>query len=349
MMGRKRVGRRNHAKTSGAVGRCEDVHVGADGQARGEARVEVAVVGTVNLDSTIQVTRLPVPGETVLGGDVTNAPGGKAANQAVAAARQGARTALIGCVGDDAAATDLLDFLGGEPGLDVQGVTRAPGAATGRALITIDGNGGNTIASGPGANRLLDETLVHRWGRLIGEANVLLVQLGVPIDAVRAALEIARSVGTMTILDPAPADDMPDDLFRLVDVITPNESEAARLTGLRVDTEGAPRPAAQSLIARGCSSVVITRAGRGAYYAASTDADGFDIAPYAIASEELVDVTGAGDAFNGALAAALARGENVERALRIAAVAGALAACAPGAASSMPYATATNAYVQRAT
>jgi ribokinase len=310
-----------------------------------EARVEVAVVGTVNLDSTIRVTRLPAPGETVLGSDVTTAPGGKAANQAVAAARQGARTALIGCVGDDAAATDLLDFLAAEPGLDVQGVMRVAGASTGRALITIDGRGSNTIASGPGANRLLDEALVHRWGRVIGEANVLLVQLGVPIAAVRAALEIARSVGTITILDPAPADDMPDDLFRLVDLITPNESEATRLTGARVDTDGAPHAAARSLIARGCSSVVITRAERGAYYASSNDNDGFAVAPHTIANEDVVDVTGAGDAFNGALAAAFARGAAVERALHIAAIAGALATREAGAAPSMPHAATTNSYV----
>jgi ribokinase len=300
------------------------------------ARVEVAVVGTVNLDTTIHVPRLADRGETVVGGDATDAPGGKAANQAVAAARLGAHTALIGCVGDDAAADAVLGFLRAEPHLDVGGIGRVTNAATGRALIAVDDSGGNTVTTSKGANAHLDEAHVHRYGRAIGDAAVLLVQLGVPIDAVRAALEIARGVGTLAILDPAPAADVDDELLRCVDVITPNESEATRLTGHRVDSEHGVRAAAHALMARGCASVVITLAARGAYYASATRPDGELVAPYAIVPADAVDPTGAGDAFCGALAAALARGADVDDALRDATVAGALATTVRGAAPSMP-------------
>lgn len=156
---------------------------------RGRSRVEVAVVGTVNLDHTVHVERLPAPGETVVGDALLVAPGGKGANQAVAAARQGARTALIACVGDDSAGDDLLAFLGAQPGLDLRGVARVA-AATGAAFVTVDGSGGNTVVSARGANACLTEEHVHRHGRAIADAAVVLATLGVPHDAVRAAFEI---------------------------------------------------------------------------------------------------------------------------------------------------------------
>jgi ribokinase len=301
-----------------------------------QPRVEVAVVGTINLDTTIRVPRLPARGETVLGGDVAAVPGGKATNQAVAAARQGAPTALIGCVGDDAAGDELFEFLAAEPRLDVTGVTRLPDVATGRALITVDDAGGNTIASGPGANAHLDDTLVHRWGHAVGEASVLLVQLGVPSEAVRAALEIARGVGTIAILDPAPADDLADDLYRLVDILTPNESEAERLTGIAVRTNDDACRAALLLLARGVTAVVVTMAERGAWYASATNPDGRAVAPHPVDRVDFLDPTASGDAFNGALAAALARGEPIEAALDAASLAGSLATRTRGAAPSMP-------------
>jgi ribokinase len=303
-------------------------------------RVDVAVVGTVNLDTTIHVPRLADRGETVVGDDATDAPGGKAANQAVAAARQGARTALIGVVGDDAAGQTVLGFLRAEPRLDVGGVVRVADAATGRALIAVDDSGGNTVTTSKGANAHLDDAHVHRFGRVIGDAAVVLVQLGVPIDAVRASLEIARGVGTLAILDPAPADqligDAADELLRSVDLITPNESEAARLTGHPIETERDARRAAHTLMQRGCGSVVITLAARGSFYASTTRPDGVLVAPYAIDATNSVDPTGAGDAFCGALAAALARGADVDEALREANIAGALATTVRGAAPSMP-------------
>jgi ribokinase len=294
-------------------------------------RVDVAVVGTINLDRMIRVHRLPKRGETVEGAGVLTTPGGKGTNQAVAAARLGASSALIGCVGDDAAADQVLDFLGAEPRLDVAGVRHVAGA-TGTAAITVDRGGGNTVVSVRGANASLDEEHVHRYGAIVGGAKALLTQPGVPIEAVRAALEIARSVGTLTVLDPAPADAITDDLIRLADVLTPNATEAATLTGIPVRTLDDARAASSVLLRKGCASVVVTLAELGAVYAA---ADGTTrvVAPVAV---EVVDPTAAGDAFAGALAASLARGDSMDDALLDAAAAGALTASRAGAAASLP-------------
>ena len=286
----------------------------------------------MNLDRTVRVARLPERGETVVGEALGATPGGKGANQAVAAARQGARTALIGCVGDDGAGTDLVAFLEAEPNLDARGVARVSGL-TGTAFVTVDEAGGNTVVSARNANGRLDETHVHRHGRAVADASVLVVQLGVPSDAIRAALEIARSVGTITVLDPSPAGEVTDELLRLVDICAPNETEIEQLTGIAVtDTDGARR-AAEALVARGCATVAVTLGARGAYYAGAGASDRHLIAPFPV---EVVDPTGAGDAFCGALAASLARRASLTASLREACAAGALATTRFGAAPSIP-------------
>ena len=284
------------------------------------------MVGTVNLDHTIRVAHLPVPGESVVGEIVAVGPGGKGANQAVAAARAGASTALIACVGDDAAGAALLDALRAEPGLDVDGVTRVD-APTGAAYVTIDETGANTVVSARGANAHLDDVLVHRHGRAVADAAVLLVQLGVGPAAVDAALDIARGVGTLVVLDPVPADEVTDELLRRVDVCTPNESEATRLTGVAVDDADGARRAAAALLARGCGAVVVTLGARGAYVATAAGGGRTVSAPRV----DVVDPTAAGDAFSGALAAVLARGAPLDHAVDVAVVAGALATTRLGA------------------
>jgi len=291
----------------------------------------VAVVGTGNLDTTVRVPRLPVDGENVVGDVVSIAPGGKGVNQAVAAARLGAHTALVACVGDDPAGDRLLAALAEEPGLALGGVRRVTGA-TGTAFVAIDSAGATTIVSARGANAHLDDEHVHRNGVTIGGAAVVLAQLGVPVAAVRAALEIARSVGTTTVLDPCPPDDITDDLLRLVDVCTPNETEIERLTGVSVADLDGVRRAAHSLLARGCAAAVVTLGARGAYLASE---HGVDLHVPAI-PVEVVDPTGAGDACCGALAAALARGVPLTDAVREAVVAGALATTRLGAVPSLP-------------
>jgi len=294
-------------------------------------RAEVAVVGTGNLDTTVRVPRLPVDGENVVGDVVSVAPGGKGVNQAVAAARLGARTALVACVGDDPPGDRLLAALRDEAGLELGGVRRVAGP-TGAAFVAIDDAGATTIVSARGANAHLDDEHVHRNGVTIGGAAVVLTQLGVPVAAVRAALEIAHSVGTTTVLDPCPPDDVTDDLLRLVDVCTPNETEIARLTGIAVADLDGVRRAAHALLARGCAAVVVTLGARGAYLASE---GGVDLHVPAIAVE-VVDPTGAGDACCGALAAALARGVSLTDAVREAVVAGSLATTRLGAVPSLP-------------
>jgi ribokinase len=296
-------------------------------------RCDVVVIGTLNVDLTVRVDRLPRPGETITGEAPTTGPGGKAANQAVASARLGAQTALIGCVGDDERGAELMACLSAEPNLRVDGVQRVAGP-TGTALVTVDAAGNNTIVSARGANAALGEAHVHRHGREIAEAAVLAVQLGVAHDAIGEALQIARSVGTLTMLDPSPASEVTDELLRLVDICTPNETEAWALTGIDVDGEGGPRRAADALLARGCVAAVITLGARGAFYlSARHGAEGVVIPPMPVT---VVDPTAAGDAFNGALAAALARRAPLEQALHTAAVAGALATTRSGALAALP-------------
>ena len=258
------------------------------------SRPEVAVVGTLNVDLTVRVGRLPRPGESVVGDVVAAVPGGKGANQAVAAARMGARTALVGCLGEDAAGTTVLATLATEPGLDLTGVTRVD-TPTGSAFVTIDDSGGNTVVSARGANARLDDELVHRHGRCIAEAAVLLVQLGVPPAAVTAALDVARSVGTLVVLDPSPAEAVTDELLRRADVCTPNETEAEQLTGVRVDDDDGVARAAAVLLERGCGAVVVTLGARGAYLATTGGSTRW-VAPVPVT---VLDPTGAGDAFAG--------------------------------------------------
>ena len=305
---------------------------GVDDPVAPQAHVEVAVVGTVNLDRTVRVAHLPRPGGSVVGDAVTTGLGGKGANQAVAAARQGAHTVLIACVGDDPDGAGLLATLTAEPNLDCRAVRRVA-RPTGASFVTVDAAGANTVVSVRGANHALDDESVHRHGRAIADASVLLVQLGIPLDAVRAALEIARSVGTITVLDPSPPVAVTDDLLRLVDICTPNETEAAELTGIAVDDLDSARRAAVALVARGCALAVVTLGAGGAYCASAGATDGVVVAPFPV---EAIDPTGAGDAFCGALAAALAHRAPVDVALARAAAAGALATTRAGAAPSLP-------------
>lgn len=314
---------------TGTTGAGQDAEV--DDPSRPALAAEVVVVGTANLDTLVRAPRLPREGEKVVGDVLSVAPGGAGVNQAVAAARLGARAALVACVGDDEAADLLLAALSEEPRLSLAGV-RPVADRTGTATVTIDGAGGSTVVSVRGANAHLDEEHVHRNGLVIGRATVLLTQPGAPVAAVRAALEIARSVGTITVLDPGPADDVPDDLLRLVDVCTPNESEIEQLTGVSAEGLDGARRAARALLARGCAAVLLTLGARGAYLASEAGVD----LHLAAAPVTVVDPTGAGDAVCGALATALARGYSLADAARDAVVAGSLATTAWGALPALP-------------
>ena len=292
----------------------------------------VCVIGSANLDFTVRVPHLPRPGETVSGGTLTVSPGGKGANQAVAARRLGAAVRFLTLVGADATGDRLAQALR-EAGLDPADVQRTREAATGVALIAVDAEGRNQIAVAPGANHRLDVARVAPRADVLDWADVVLLQLETPLETVRWALTEARRRGKLTVLNPAPARvlPLPADLLTLLDYVTPNETEAGLLTGGEVaGQEGAARAAA-ALLASGVGSAVVTVGAAGCVWArvgGCIHVPGFPVVP--------VDTVGAGDAFNGALAALLAAGASPEEALTVANAAGALACTRPGAVDALP-------------
>lgn len=277
----------------------------------------VCVVGSANLDLVARASRLPRPGETVLGHGYAEHAGGKGLNQAVAAARAGAPSTLVGCVGDDEAGRRLRRLLGHE-GVDDRWLAERQGP-TGRALIGVDDAGENSIIVVPGANALVDTELVERAADAIGAAAVVLAQLEVPVASVAASLATARAAGAITVLDPAPAAALPAELLADCDVLVPNEHELEILGGT------------SSLLAAGVGAVVVTLGARGALLVTPTDrchVEAFDVSA--------VDTTAAGDAFCGAMCARLAAGAPLDEAVRFGAAAGALAATVAGAVPSLP-------------
>jgi ribokinase len=297
----------------------------------------VLVVGSANVDFTVALARLPRPGETVTNGTLLVNHGGKGANQAVAARRLGADVRLIGCVGEDASGREVRAALAGE-GVGVAGLATAPEAATGTALIVVDGEGRNQIAVAPGANRALTVVHVRERADDFAWADVVLVSCEVPLVAVRAALEMARGRALTTILNPAPVPDAGLGFLDLVDYLPPNAGEAARLSNVGGDAAADVGRAAGVLRARGARWVVVTLGERGAL--ACGDGEPWRVPAPRVAA---VDTTAAGDAFNGALAVALTEGRELPAALRFANAAAAIACTRRGAQPSLP----TRAEVER--
>lgn len=294
-------------------------------------RSGVLVVGSVSADVTAFADRLPRPGETVLGNTLTLVLGGKGANQAVASARFGAPTWMIGCVGDDAFA-DLTSH-----GLQAAGVRldqlRRVSGPTGVAHIRVDASGQNDIVIVPLANSQLDREHVDAaLATLGGQAGVLLLQLEVPADITAYAAAAGRRTGLTVVLDPAPAVPLPDELWQHVDIVTPNESEAGVLSGVDVTDEPTAVAAGHWFLDRGVRHAIVTLGSAGAV-AVSRDAEPVMFSPFRVA---VVDTTAAGDAFTGTLGAALAAGSELEAAIRHGMAAGALAVTRAGASPSLP-------------
>jgi ribokinase len=294
-------------------------------------RGHVVVVGSLNIDHVISVVQLPRPGETVSGHGYMAVPGGKGLNQAVTAARQRANVVMIGCVGDDTSGERLLQVLNDE-GIEADSARRVAGAPSGTALITVATGGANTIVVAPGANHELGPADVEQAGGYFRPGVVVLAQLEVPLAAVTAAFSLAQAQGATTILNPAPAPapapgQLPRELLRLVDVITPNETEALAITGAT-----SPEEAAAWFLDRGCGSVALTLGERGALLAR------IGRPPVLVPTHrvEAVDTTAAGDAFCGSLASALAAGAALDDAVRYGCAAGALATTVMGALPSLP-------------
>lgn len=290
------------------------------------AAVEVAVVGSLNMDLVVAVPHLPRPGETVVGGDVQRHPGGKGANQAVAAARLGRRTAMIGCVGDDDAGRSLVAGLDAD-GVDARYVRTLEAVPTGTALIAVAPDGENDIVVSPGANARLSAADVRRASATLEEATVTLVQLEISMETVAAAAEIA---GGTLILNPAPAAWLPPDLLDRVDVLVPNRLELAAIAGSEVPTS---LEEVSDVVDRvgGVDRIVTTLGAEGAFVA-----DGAERTHVPAVSAEAVDTTAAGDAFCAAIADALAGGRGLMDATRWAAAVAAVSVTRDGAQDSLP-------------
>jgi ribokinase len=292
---------------------------------------DIAVVGSLNIDISVRVPRFVRPGETLRATGLHFGAGGKGVNQAIAAARLGGRVHLIGRVGDDEFARIPLDALQ-QAGVDVTHVERLSGERTGTALITVDeATGQNQIAVDAGANRAVSVAHVRDAITAFRASGVLLVQLELPPETISAALALGRANHLRTLLDPAPARELDDATLALVDVLTPNEVEAELLSGVAVrDVESAAHAGAR-LQARTGGDVIVTLAEHGCVWVHAT---GFEHVP--APRVRALDTTGAGDAFNGGLAVALARGNPLSSALREAVRAGAAATLRRGAAAAMP-------------
>jgi ribokinase len=288
----------------------------------------VLVVGSANVDFTVAVARLPRPGETVSGGTLLVNHGGKGANQAVAARRLGGDVAFVACVGDDDAGVAVRAALARE-GIDVAGVTVSSTTATGTALIVVDAEGRNQIAVAPGANHALGVDDVERTN--FAGAAVVVCQLETPVASVRRVLETARRHGARTLLNPAPVPAAHVDLWPLVDYLTPNAGEAERFTGVAVGDRATATVAAARFREWGVGTVIVTLGEDGAL--ASGPAGVMHMPGFAVTA---VDTTAAGDAFNGALALALAERRPLAEGLRFANAAAALACTRRGAQASLP-------------
>jgi len=288
------------------------------------------VVGSLNMDMVTRVERFPSPGETIKGSSFRIFPGGKGANQAVALARLGAGVEMVGAIGDDMLGRGYRDILLKE-GVGVGGVRVVAGAATGTASIEVSTAGENHIIIVGGANDSVDAAYVRSMEAAIRASGLLLLQLEIPLEANIEAARIAREAGLPVMLDPAPARELPDELLSSVSIITPNETEAAILTGADTSNEAGVREAARRLLARGIGRVIIKVGSRGAFVA---ELSSFVHIP--AFKVKVVDTVAAGDSFNAGLAYALGSGLALVEAVRFANAAGALSTTREGAQSAMP-------------
>jgi len=281
------------------------------------------VVGSLNMDMVTRVERFPEPGETLRGLSFTIFPGGKGANQAVALARLGARTEMVGALGNDVLGGNYAEVLAGL-GIGTEGVARVPGVSTGTASIEVTSGGENHIIVVAGANATVTPSYLETRRALIESCDCLLLQLEIPLESVVLAAAIARAAGI-------PARELPAELYASVSIITPNETEARLLTGEDTGTDAGIHRAGQCLLARGVGSAVIKAGARGAFLVTAEGCrhvPGFPV--------RVVDTVAAGDSFNAGLAAALGQGADLAGAVRFANATGALSTTREGAQSAMP-------------
>lgn len=289
-------------------------------------RPRITVVGSLNMDFVVTTPRIPIPGETVLGSRFSTIPGGKGNNQAVACARLGADVTFIGCVGDDTFGKQLVNNLKKENIL-TQHIEFLPHVNTGIASITV-GGGDNLIVVVPGANNSLTPNKVEEKADTIKNADIVLLQLEIPLDTVIRTVEIAEAHEVPIILNPAPSTELPESLFEKVSVFTPNEHELEEMFGNSCTSPRNP----EQLMKEFPEKIVMTKGDKGAYFA---DKDG-QVVRVPSYNVDVVDTTGAGDAFNAGLAFMLSKGESLLEATKFAVAVGALSVTRLGAQSGMP-------------
>lgn len=296
-----------------------------------KSKPKVTVVGSFMMDLVVKAERRPAKGETLVGQEFGMFCGGKGANQAVAAARCCADVTMVGRVGDDIFGDKFFEALKCE-GIETKYIIRDKENGTGIGTPVIDANGDNSIIIIPRANTKMTPADVEKAKDAIEKASVLILQLEIPLDASEKAAEIARKKGVKVILNPAPAQKLPESILKKVDILTPNETEAQMLTGISVVDEGGAKKAAKKLLDLGVKDVIITLGGRGAMWASKA---GFKTVS-AFKVQNVVDTTAAGDAFIGGLSVSLAEGKPMEEAIKFANACGGLAVTVMGAMPSLP-------------
>jgi ribokinase len=294
-----------------------------------QPRKPIVVIGSINMDLVAHTRQLPVAGQSVTGTGFDTTPGGKGANQAVAAARLGYPVKMVGAVGDDVFGQTLLDNLANLAGtaVEISSVARVSGPS-GVATILLSESGENLIVVVPGANGKVDSAAINRQAALIRSAGMVLCQLELPLETVTHTLDLCVEANVPVILDPAPAASLPDTALSQTAWFTPNETEAAFYLG----NQSKPEDAAQQLLDKGLKGVVLKRGSEGAYVAVAGSRAGW-IKPFSV---KAVDTVGAGDCFNGAFAVALLEGNDPFAAARFASAAAAISVTRRGAQASMP-------------
>ncbi|MEJ6079252.1 ribokinase [Vibrio sp. 1-Bac 57] len=292
---------------------------------------QLTVLGSVNADHVLRVGSFPRPGETLHGQGYSVIAGGKGANQAVAAARLGANVSFIACVGDDSFGLNIRQEFE-KDGINIDAVMIEKDTPTGIAMIQVAATGENSICISAEANACLTPQRIAAHTRIIEQADMLLLQLEVPMESIEYAAEIANKSGTTVILNPAPAQHLSDKLLKLIDIITPNETEAEILTGIKVFDAQSAQLAADALHKKQIKTVLITLGSQGVWL--SKEGEGSQIMGYKV---DAVDTTAAGDTFNGAFLTALLEDKSLNEAIQFAHAAAAITVTGQGAQSSIPY------------
>ncbi len=292
---------------------------------------KIIVIGSSNTDMVIKSAVLPAPGETVLGGDFIMNPGGKGANQAVAAARLEGDVLFITKTGNDIFGRQAIQLFEKE-GIDTRHIATDPDKPSGVALIMVDDHGENSISVALGANGALNKEDIDRAASQIISSTFVLMQLEIPLETVAYAADLAAKNSVKVILNPAPAQFLPDELLQCLYMITPNETETELLTGIKVNGEASAKKAAAKLKAKGVENVIITLGSAGAFI---SGADSEELIP--APTVKAIDTTAAGDTFNGALVTALSEGKSLKDAASFAVKAASLSVTKMGAQASVPY------------